>query len=301
MFRSPALRCVGIIQPTLSRRCFQISSKALRNENNGSLFGSLTKGAEEESDDPNRISNRLTAASSVVEGGNNAKETVTVENDKLLQSFIRKSHPVKSASELLLSPLKRRIYQENCRVNGGFFKKDTVVTIANENGQKLKYQLDLTREEIEVLEPSVYVKSYRIKSSMKKATQLLRLINGLDVEKALTQCHFSDKKIARDVAEVLTRGIKDAEQLGMKADDLYIGQIWTGSDGWWQKRVDIKARGRNGVITHPYVHVRCILKSKRVTKRRLAYEKQMKQQAKKPWVQLADKPVRGAMGGAYKW
>lgn len=186
-------------------------------------------------------------------------------------------------------------------MNGGFYKKDSIVTLANENGQKLKYKLNLSREEMEALEPSVYVKSYRIKSSMKKATQLLRLLGGLDAKVALSQCHFSDKKIARDVAEVLTRGIEDAKKLGLDPDNLYIAQIWTGSDGYWQKRIDIKARGRNGVITHPYVHVRCILKTKDVTQRRIAYEQQIKQERRKPWVQLGDQPVRGAMGGVYKW
>ena len=136
---------------------------------------------------------------------------------------------------------------------------------------------------------------------MKKATLLLRMLNGLDVKKALTQCHFSQKQIARDVAGLLERGITDGEKLGLDADDLYISQIWTGSDGKWLKRIDYKARGRTGVLRHRYVHVRCILKTKSVTKKRLAYEAELKLQRRKPWVQLADKPVRGVTGGVYKW
>ncbi|SCU87298.1 LADA_0E03158g1_1 [Lachancea dasiensis] len=304
MNSASALRHLRLI-PTLGfKRGFQTVLVA-RNENSSnssSLFGSITQGVEDPADDPQKISNRLTAASSAAEQeATDPKKTVTVANDKLLQSFINKSRPSALAPELLLSPLKRRIYEENCRMNGGFYKKDSIVTLAEESGQKLKYKLKLTREEVEALEPSVYVKSYRIKSSMKKATQLLRLLGGMDVKKALSQCHFSDKKIARDVAEVLTRGLQDAEKLGLQPDNLYIAQLWTGSDGYWQKRIDIKARGRNGVITHPYVHVRCILKTKDVTQRRLAYEQQLKQDMRKPWVQLRDQPVRGAMGGVYKW
>lgn len=297
-------RSIGSYQPRIINRGFQVSATVLNT--NTSLFGSITQGVKDNADDPTKISNRLTVASSLAEKSEgeheDVKESVTVENDTMLQTFITKNQqPVKSASSLFLSPLKRKIYEENCRVNGGFYKKDTIVFMPQKDGKSLKYKLNLTREEIEALEPSVYVKSYRIKSSMKKATQLLRLINGLEVKTALSQCHFSDKKIAHDVAELLQRGLEDGKKLGLKEDDLYIAQIWTGSDGWWQKRIDIKARGRNGVITHPYVHVRCILKTKSITKNRLAYEAQLKQERKKPWVQLGDKPVRGTMGGAYKW
>lgn len=226
-------------------------------------------------------------------------EQITMDNDIALQKYIRsKEGPEKLAHQTLLSPLKRKLYMRNCELNDGFYKRDTAIALP---GTKEKYRLRLTREEIDVLEPSVYVKSYRIKSSMKKATILLRLLNGLDAKTALTQCHFSSKKIAGDVAEVLSRGIEDGERLGLNPDDLYISQIWTGSDGWWRPRMDFKARGRVGIIRHRYVHVRCILKTKSVTKRRLEYESQLKQQRRKPWVQLADKPVRGFPGGAYKW
>ncbi|SCV05263.1 LANO_0H03642g1_1 [Lachancea nothofagi CBS 11611] len=302
MFPTPLVRFVRAVPVLNVKRSFQTAFLARNKDTNSSLFGSITQGIEEQPDDPQRISNRLTAASSVSEKeATDPKKTVTVANDKLLQSFIHKSQSSASATDLLLSPLKKRIYEENCRSNGGFYKKDSIVTLTEANGQKLKYKLNLSREEIEALEPSIYVKSYRLKSSMKKATQFLRLLGGADVTTALSQCHFSDKKVARDVAEVLTRGVQDAEKLGIEADNMYIAQIWTGSDGYWQKRIDIKARGRNGVITHPYVHVRCILKTKDVTKRRIAYEQQLKQERRKPWVQLNDQPVRGAMGGVYKW
>ncbi|SCU93063.1 LAFA_0F14488g1_1 [Lachancea sp. 'fantastica'] len=301
MLSTSLLRCVRILREPCLKRGFQTGFLTKKQESS-SLFGSITEGVEDQADDPQRISNRLTATTNAVEDENaDPKKSVTVANDKLLQSFIKKSQPTVLATDLLLSPLKKRLYEENCRINGGFYKKDTPVTLTEENGQKLKYKLNLSREEIDALEPSVYVQSYRIKSSMKKATQLLRLLNGLDVKVALTQCHFSDKKIARDVAEVLSRGLQDAEKLGLQADDLYIAQLWTGSDGYWQKRIDIKARGRNGVITHPFVHVRCILKTKNVTKRRIAFEQQLKQERRAPWIQLRDQPVRGAMGGVYKW
>ncbi|AET40790.1 mitochondrial 54S ribosomal protein uL22m Ecym_6418 [Eremothecium cymbalariae DBVPG len=272
---------------------------------NGSLFGSITKGADVLSnDDPTKTSSRLGLAADAMdkeemEMDKELKNKVTLQSDSELNEYIvKQQQPIKLAPDLLLSPLKRQIYEANCKLNGGFYKKDTIVRLPNSSAE---YKLKLSREEIDALEPSVYVKSYRIKSSMKKATLLLRLLNGLDLKKAITQCHFSDKGISREVGELLQKGLEDGRKLGLDENDLYISQIWTGSDGVWGKRVDIKGRGRAGVIRHRFVHIRCILKTKSVTKKRLEYENSLKELRKKPWVQLADKPVRGSMGGVYRW
>lgn len=227
------------------------------------------------------------------------KDAVTFDTDEHLQKFITERRPLqKPATEILLSPLKRQLYEAACAQGGGFYKRDFVVTLP---GSPDKYKLRLTAKEIDVLEPSLYLKSYRLKSSMKKATIFLRLLRGMDLKKAITQCQFGDKAIAQETSELLLRGLEDAKAMHLDADDLYIAQIWTGSDGNWWKRIDIKGRGRHGIIRHRYVHIRCVLKSKSVTKRRLEYEAAQKQERRKPWVQLADKPVRGVTGGVYKW
>lgn len=281
-------------------RSFQASALKLQKSAQGSLFGEVTDGVNPlKDDDPNKLSNKLTTATELSDDLDaatqlaEAKKKVTAANDTQLQKYIEEQDPmIKSLPEFLLPRVKKEFYEQQVRLNGGFYDKSV---------RPKDRSLRLTNEELEVLEPSVYVKSYRVKSSMKKATQLLRLLNGLDAKKALTQCHFSDKKVARDVAELLERGINDGVKLGLDANDLYISQIWTGSDGFWQKRVEWKGRGRRGLIEHPYVHIKCILKTKSVTKRRLEHEAKLKEQRKKPWVQLADKPIRGSMGGVYKW
>ncbi|CAI4049979.1 hypothetical protein N7582_004801 [Saccharomyces uvarum] len=288
----------------LSRRSIHMTPITFNNSR-GSLFGSITENKikeekENKDEDPNSFSNRLAVASdSAGEAAEVDRDSITLKNDKLLQQhIISLQQPEKLASESLLSPLKREIYKANCELNNGFYKKDTIVKLPNSNK---RYKLNLTKKEIEVLEPSVYVQSYRIKSSMKKATHLLRLLGGLEVMKAISQCHFSNKKIAREVAELLQKGVEDGQKLGLKPEDLYISQLWTGSDGFWRKRVEFKARTRIGIISHPFIHVRCILKTKSVTKQRLAYEALLKEQRRAPWVQLGDKPIRGVTGGVYKW
>lgn len=284
----------------ISGSCVRLNAK----NDNQSLFGSITESGIKKSDssDPTKVSNRLEAAVKSTDDSGEIKvnkDDVTFENDELLQKYIRDQHQKEVlAPEVLLSPLKRQVYKLNCKANGGFYRKDTVVTIPE---TKEKFKLKLTKQELELLEPSVYLRSYRLKYSTKKAIHLLRMLGGLDVKKAITQCHFSDKKIARDIAEMLEKGIKDGERLGLKADDLYIAQIWSGNDGWLKKRLEYKGRGRIGIIRHRSIHVRCILKTHSVTKKRLEYEKQLKEKMKKPWVQLADKPVRGIPGCSYKW
>ncbi|CCH59785.1 hypothetical protein TBLA_0B09690 [Henningerozyma blattae CBS 6284] len=224
---------------------------------------------------------------------------ITIHNDESFQKYIKSLYPEPTAApKLYLSALKYRIYKENCKQNRGIYNPLTEVKLPD---SPYRYKLNLTKEEIDALEPSVYMKSTRIKSSMKKATVLLRMLRGLDARAALTQCHFSDKLIARDVAKLLEKGIQHGKDLGLKADDLYIAQIWVGSDGKWVKRLDYKGRGRTGIIHHPYVHIRGILKTKSITKQRLQIEKKLKQQKSKPWVQLRDAPIRGEIPGVYMW
>ena len=287
----------------ITSRLFQTSARI---NNEGSLFGSLGSSAIDK-DKPtgdrvlDTISDKLDISMEDGDEGkeNMLKKTLTPENDKQLQDFIKSKRTYeKPAKNILLTPLKRQIYELNCRKNGGFYKRNTVVTVPE---TKKRYKLHLTREEIETLEPSIYLQSYRIKSTMKKATKFLRMFKGMDLKKGITQCHFAKKALGREVGDLLERGIDDAKTLGLNVNDLYIAEIWTGSDGAWTKRIDIKGRGRMGIIRHRYIHVKCILKSKQITLKRLDYEKQLKQQKRKPWVQLANEPIRGVPGAAYRW
>ena len=179
---------------------------------------------------------------------------------------------------ILLTPLKRQIYELNCGKNGGFYKKNTVVALPETNG---RYKLHLIREEIQTLEPSICSHSYRIKSTMKKATKFLRMFKGVYLKKGITQYHFAKKAIGREVGNLLERGIVDTKTLGLNANDLYIAEIWTGSDDTCTKRIDIKGRDRMGIIKHRYIHIKCILESKQITLKRLEYEKRLKQEKKK--------------------
>jgi len=275
--------------PSTFARSFHFTSlRSQEHQTSGSLYGEITDpNATEKKGKKPSISDALQA-----QGEKNEKKDVTIENDRLLQQYI--GHEPTPNSEKYLSPLKLKIYNANVSKNGFFKNKDTVEV----DGEK--YQLELSKNQIEVLEPSIYLRSFRIKHSVKKATTFLKLINRMNVKKALTQAHFNRKLIAREVAELLEKGLKDAEQLNLNPNELYLDQIWAGKDGGLRKRLDAKARGRTGIIEHQYIHLKAILKGEQ-TKKRLAYEKEQKALRKTPYIQLPSESLRWRPEGFYKW
>lgn len=276
------------VQVPKMQRAFHMSRISM---NSGSLFGSITK------------LDSVASTSETVEQQNIEEDDPSViryldpKQDKDLQEFLHPD-PIVAIDELL-TPLKKQIYLANVSKNGFFKNKDTV-TLADGKS----YSLKLTAKEIEALEPSIYLKSYRIKSSMKKATVVLRLLRGLDVKTAITQCQFTTKKIAREASDLLRKGLKDSEKLGYNPNKLFISQFWSGSDGHWQKRVEPKGRGRTGIITHRSIHIRCILRTEQTLKR-LEWERQVKLdtlKSRKPLANpLVNTPIRSKVQGYYRW
>jgi len=199
-----------------------------------------------------------------------------------------------TAVELLLSPLKRQLY-ERAVATGGYSPNQLIEL----DGKK--YKLNLGKEELQVLEPSVFLQSYRIKSSTKKTYVFLRMLRGLELKKAITQCHFSAKGVSRDVGEMLARGIGSAKALGLDPDNLYVEQIWVGKDGQNVRRLDAKGRGRTGIITHKWVHVKAILRELDFKNSKEA-AKVAKVDHKKVWQQLASRNIRDhPQLQEYKW
>lgn len=201
----------------------------------------------------------------------------------------------KRAPQILLSDLKQRLYDKAMSSEGGY-SKDKVIELDGK-----RYILSLTKQEMELLEPSVYLRSYRIKSTPKKGTVFTRLLRNMELKQAITQCHFSPKKISRDVEDMLLRGMEEAKRLELNPEDLYISQIWVGKEPYIQKRVHFKGRGRMGIIEHKYIHVRIILKTKE-SRERAQQEKKEKVQKRKVWQQHHNAPIHVYRGSSqYQW
>lgn len=258
-----------------------------------SLFSDLTSSVDKKSKE--LASKKETDVESEADADTDASviQYVEPENDEKLQEYLNPKPYL--TVESLLTPLKREIYHANVAKNGFFKNKDLV---------KLKdgasYTLNLTQQQIEALEPSVYLRSWRIKSSVKKTNIVLRALKNLPLKKAITQLHFMEKKVARDLVEMLERGVKDAEKMNYDPNDLYISESWVHTDGHWLKRVDCKGRGRAGIFTFKWVSVRFLLKTSQ-TKKRLAYLAAERDANKKVSCAVSKGKVKGNAPGFYRW
>lgn len=297
-------KIVGITKQVVGNRSFTTFSPTYQKttKSSGSLFGEVSEAKEDKSSILSQISTRVDQdfpsrrASSVSDKSPTRPKKIITDvdfrNDPQVLKFTKPK--AYTAPELLLSPLKRMLYELSLKSGG--YDPHKVLTLDGK-----KYKLYLTKQELAALEPSVYLKSYRIKSSYKKATLFLRMLRGMPLKKAITQCNFSSKIIARHVAEMFTRGLDEAKQLKLDVDDLHISQIWVGKDGGNYKRVDFKGRGRAGVIEHKFVHVRAILKTSEST-RRILLQRRAKQLSKPIKLQLLSKPIHEfPKMNVYKW
>lgn len=219
------------------------------------------------------------------------------EDDVELQEYHRQEALEKQIRvDKYITPLKRQLF-DLVVTKHGFYKNNTIITDPNTNST---YKVSLTDKEIELLEPSIYLSSYRIKSSMKKATLVNRMVRGYTVKAAINQLHFNHKKVSTELEQLLKRGLEQARELNLDEDKLFIDAVWTGSDGNWQKRIDIKARSRMGIIKHPFIHIKVILKS-HLTKLRISWEKNQKLLNEKPRMALNNEPLNFSVRSEYKW
>lgn len=224
----------------------------------------------------------------------NPKDLLPKEDEPLQKYYLQQAQDNAITDDKFITPLKRELFQLNIKQNG-FFKNDQLV----ENNGKF-YKLSLTDKEIDILEPTIYLKSLRIKSSMKKATVVNRFVRGLNVKNAINQLHFNPKKMSTELEKLLKQGLEQAKELGINEDRIYIQALWTGSDGGWQKRLDPKSRGRAGIIRHRYIHLKVILKSE-LTKKRINWEKSIKQDIKRPKTGLNGEPLNFRNVAWFKW
>ena len=216
--------------------------------------------------------------------------------DEKLQEFYKEQqeHLIHSA-EKTITPLKRTLYPLNVKKHG-FFKNHQVVK--DPSGEI--YKFSLTADEIDVLEPSIYISTGRLKTSVKKATPVNRFVRGYFVKNAINQLHFNKKKVATELEKLLKFGLKAAEEKGYDQDGLWIERIWAGSDGQTRKLMDIKGRGRQGKINMRYAHIKVILRTEETLKR-LKWEKALKSEAKKPKMMLNNEPLNFRVRPFYKW
>ncbi|KUJ15808.1 putative 54S ribosomal protein L22, mitochondrial [Mollisia scopiformis] len=183
----------------------------------------------------------------------------------------------------------------------------------------------LTRvQQLKKEERVVLSKSHDFKTSVKKLMPLARQIAGKTVEEAIIQMRFSKKKVAKDVREHLEHAKNEAivrrgMGLGIKDQDftpvqiqtkdgkrvkvrdpttLYVDQAWCGK-GLFQQTPDHRARGNIFLMKNRTTSLSVVLKEEK-TRIRLHEDRLKKEQKKKVWVQLPNRPIT-AQRQYYSW
>ncbi|KAG5357288.1 54S ribosomal protein L22 [Yarrowia sp. C11] len=259
-------------------------------------FGSMTQNKEGLEQQAKLAKNKKDSKDVQKADGASESKVPAMKDDKELQEYITQQKGVPEAGVSKYgTELKQRLWDAYKEQHQGYDKTKQVTV----DGKQ--YQMVLSPNEIKAFEPSVYCKSFRLDGTWKKAQPLLRMLRKMDVHQAITQCQFSAKRIGRPVAELLQRGVSDAKEMGLSSEDLYIDEIWVGSDPRKFGFVDPKGRGRAGRKRAEYIHVRAILRTSETLKRE-ALERHNKWLAKKPVFQHETRKVGdGYLKSDYRW
>ena len=101
-----------------------------------------------------------------------------------------------------------------------------------------------------------------VRSSTRKLKPILRAIVGKNVEKAIRDLTFSDKRISKDVKKTISSAIANAENnFQYNIDNLFIKEAYCGKQ-IVMKRFRPRAKGRAAGIKKPYSRVTIILEEK---------------------------------------
>ncbi|KAJ9077480.1 39S ribosomal protein L22, mitochondrial, variant 3 [Entomophthora muscae] len=167
----------------------------------------------------------------------------------------------------------------NLSLKESFLSKFIHSSASNFNAETIKPDMSVsslfseTRQTIEAA-PAVdkfgkpIEREYRFSSanfpvSLQKLTMLANQISGLDINQAILQMQFSQKKASKKIMHNLAFARKNAGlQLNFDPARMYISQAWVGKGNYIKNRIDIKGRGRFGIKEHPYCHIKFIFKEK---------------------------------------
>jgi len=232
-------------------------------------------------------------------------DVITTDKQGIKQNLVR--NPDAMAAALDPDPRGRQRWE-----------RKMVIKEIHKRGRLTRAQ-QLKREERVILS-----KSHDFKTSVKKLMPLARQIAGKTVEQAIIQMRFSKKLVAKDVKEhleharneaIVKRGmglglkdqsftplqiqIKDGKRVKVQdPTTLYVDQAWCGK-GLYGRTPDHRARGNIFLMKNRTTSLSVVLKEEK-TRVRLHDDRLKKEQKKKVWVQLPNRPIT-AQRQYYSW
>ncbi len=101
-----------------------------------------------------------------------------------------------------------------------------------------------------------------VRSSTRKLNPILKSIVGKNVNIAVRDLSFSEKRISKDIKKTISSAIANAENnFQYDIDKLYVKEAYCGKQ-IVMKRFRARAKGRAAPIIKPYSNVTIILKEK---------------------------------------
>jgi len=85
-------------------------------------------------------------------------------------------------------------------------------------------------------------------TSHRKLNKLANQISGKPIDYAILQMKFSEKRISEQVQRLLQETKQKAQEQNMNLDQLVVSQAWVGKGPKSPKKIDIRARGKFGII-----------------------------------------------------
>ena len=106
-----------------------------------------------------------------------------------------------------------------------------------------------------------------VRSSTRKLNPILKAIVGKNVDVALRNLTFSDKRISNDVKKTISSAVANAENnYQFDIDKLFIKEAYCGKQ-IIMKRFRARAKGRAAPIKKPYSNITIILSEKKQTEK----------------------------------
>ena len=108
-----------------------------------------------------------------------------------------------------------------------------------------------------------------IRSSTRKLKPILKSIVGMNVDKAIRDLTFSDKRICKDIKKTISSAVSNAENnFQYDIDNLFIKEAHCGKQ-IIMKRFRARAKGRASPIMKPYSNLTIILSEKQKEKEKV--------------------------------
>ena len=105
-----------------------------------------------------------------------------------------------------------------------------------------------------------------VRSSTRKLKPILKSIVGKNVDKAIRDLDFSDKRICKDIKKTISSAVSNAENnFQYDIDNLFVKEAYCGKQ-IIMKRFRPRAKGRASPIVKPYSNLTIILAQKQKEK-----------------------------------